>query len=75
MISLTHLTDSNAERTVRDIIGGVALIAIGLIFGGSVFLGDFGPFSIIFDGLGVFFIVRGVWRMWQAKQGEGGGTA
>jgi hypothetical protein len=53
---------------VREIVGGVALIAIGLVFGGSVFLGDFGLRSIIFDGLGVFFIIRGVIRMNRARQ-------
>jgi len=48
---------------VRDIFWGVVLIAIGLVRGDSVFLGDFGVFAIIFDALGVFFIVRGLWRM------------
>jgi len=53
---------------MRDIVAGVALIAIGLLFGGSVFLGDFGITSILFDGLGVFFIIRGLVRMNRAKQ-------
>jgi len=53
---------------VKDIFWGVVLIAIGLVFGGSVFLGDFSPLSIIFDGLGVFFIVRGVIRLVRAKR-------
>jgi uncharacterized membrane protein HdeD (DUF308 family) len=53
---------------VRDIFWGVVLIAIGLVFGGSVFLGDFSLPSIFFDGLGVFFIVRGVIRMNRARQ-------
>lgn len=53
---------------MREIVGGVGLIAIGLVFGGSVFLGDFGLGSIIFDGLGVFFIIRGVIRMNRARQ-------
>ena len=55
---------------MKDIFWGVVLIAIGLVFGGSVFLGDFSPLSIIFDGLGVFFIVRGAVRMYRAKQGS-----
>jgi hypothetical protein len=46
----------------------VVLIAIGLIRGDSVFLGDFSIIPIIFDGLGVFFIVRGLVRMIRAKQ-------
>jgi len=53
---------------VRDIIGGVGLIVVGLLFGGSVFLGDFSLFSIFFDGLGVFFIVRGIIRLNRARQ-------
>ena len=53
---------------MKDIIWGVVLIAIGLIFGGSVFLGDFSLPSIFFDGLGVFFIGRGVVRMNRAKR-------
>ena len=53
---------------VRDIVAGVVLIAIGLIFGGSVFLGDFTLFNIFFDGLGIFFIVRGAMRLYRARQ-------
>lgn len=53
---------------VRDIVAGVVLIAIGLVFGGSIFLGEFSLFSIIFDGLGIFFIVRGAMRMYRARQ-------
>ena len=53
---------------VRDIVSGVVLIAIGLVFGGSIFLGDFSLFSIFFDGLGIFFIVRGAMRLYRARQ-------
>ena len=53
---------------VRDIVSGVVLVAIGLVFGGSIFLGEFSLFSIIFDGLGIFFIVRGAMRMYRARQ-------
>jgi hypothetical protein len=52
---------------VKDIISGVVLIAIGFVLGGSVFLGDFDPFSIFFDALGMFFIIRGIVRMRGAK--------
>lgn len=34
--------------------------AIGLFMGGSVFLGEFSLVNFIFDGLGVFFIGKGV---------------
>lgn len=65
---LTHLTDSNGEAIVRDIFWGVVLIAIGLLRGDSVFRGDFGVLAIVFDALGVFFIIRGLVRMNRARQ-------
>lgn len=55
---------------MQDIFWGAVLIAIGLVFGGSVFLGDFDAFSIFFDALGVFFIVRGVIKIARAKQSD-----
>ena len=45
---------------MQDIFWGVAIIAIGLFMGGSVFLGEFSLVNFIFDGLGVFFIGKGV---------------
>lgn len=45
---------------MQDILWGVVIIGIGLVMGGSVFLGDFSLINIFFDGLGVFFIGRGV---------------
>lgn len=51
-----------------SIIAGVVLIAIGLVFGGSVFRGDFSITSILFDGLGVFFIIRGIVRVMRNRQ-------
>jgi hypothetical protein len=53
---------------MRDIVAGVVLIAIGLVFGGSVFLGDFSVTSNFVDCLGVFFIIKGVVAMRRAKQ-------
>lgn len=53
---------------MRDILSGIVLIGIGFAFGGSVFLGDWSLFNIIFDGLGVFFIVRGLFKVVKAKQ-------
>lgn len=53
---------------MRDIIAGVVLIAIGLAFGGSVFLGDFSLTSIFFDGLGLFFIIKGIVAINRAKR-------
>ena len=45
---------------MRDIITGAVLIGIGLAMGGSIFLGDFSLLNLFFDGLGTFFIVKGV---------------
>jgi hypothetical protein len=53
---------------VRDILAGVVLIGIGLAFGGSVFLGDFSLASIFFDGLGLFFIIKGIVALNRAKR-------
>lgn len=46
-----------------NIIAGVVLIAIGLFMDSSVFFGDFTLFNIVFDGLGVYFIGRGVFDL------------
>lgn len=53
---------------MRDIITGAVLIGIGFAFGGSVFLGDFSLMNIIFDGLGVFFIIKGLIKVTKSKQ-------
>ncbi len=53
---------------MQSILAGVVLIAIGFVLGESVFLGDFSVRSIIFDGLGVFFVIRGLVRINRAKQ-------
>ena len=51
-----------------DIVGGAVLIAIGLVRGHSVFRGEFTVLTILFDALGVFFIIRGIIRINRAKQ-------
>ncbi len=48
---------------VGDIIAGVVLIGIGLLFGGSVFTGDPGLLDYFFDGLGLFWIGKGIYRL------------
>jgi hypothetical protein len=50
-----------------QILWGAVLIAIGLIRGKSVFLGDFGILEIAFDAVGVFAIINGVRRMKRTK--------
>ena len=55
---------------MKSIFWGAVIIAIGLVRGDSVFRGDFGAVSIIFDALGVFFIIRGLVSIYRAKQQE-----
>ena len=55
---------------MQNIFWGVLIIAIGLYFGQSVFLGDFSPLSFIFDGLGLFWIGKGVLSLYRKRQGQ-----
>ncbi|MHC4873098.1 MAG: hypothetical protein ACYTFY_14745 [Planctomycetota bacterium] len=48
---------------MTDIFWGVVIIGIGLTMGGSVFLGEFSVFNVIFDGLGVYWILRGIGKL------------
>ena len=52
---------------MQDIFWGVVIIAIGIVMGGSIFLGQFTLFNIFFDGLGLFFIGKGAVSMMGAK--------
>lgn len=52
---------------MQDIFWGAVIIGIGLIMGGSVFLGDFDPASIFFDVLGMFFVGKGVFSLMKAQ--------
>ena len=59
---------SNEEMGVRDIIYGLLLVAMGFLLGGSVFLGDFHFWPILFDGVAVFLILRGVVTLLRRRQ-------
>ena len=48
-------------------MAGVLLIGIGLLWGGSVFRGDFTRWPIFFDGAGIYFLVRGLVSMARAR--------
>ena len=52
---------------VRDLVGGAVLIGIGFLFGGSVFMGDPTMLDWIFDGLGIFWITKGVYLLATSK--------
>jgi hypothetical protein len=56
-------TEKKSGSGVGDIIAGVVLIGIGFLFGGSVFLGNPGPLDYIFDGLGLLWIGKGIYRL------------
>ena len=64
-------TDAIAEPTsktrsrkgIGDIIAGVVIIGIGFTYGGSVFLGNPGLIDYFFDGLGIFWIGRGIYKL------------
>ena len=54
---------------MRALVGGVVLIGIGLLFHDSIVLGDFTLRAIVFDALGVFFIIYGAVAIYRAKRG------
>ncbi len=59
-------SSSSGERSYRgigDIIAGIVIICIGFSYGGSVFLGNPGALDYFFDGLGVFWIGRGIFKL------------
>ena len=47
---------------LKSIVSGAILIAIGFAFGGSVFLGNPGPLDWFFDGLGTFWVCKGIYQ-------------
>ena len=62
-----RVDETTSEKSPRkgfgDIFWGIAIIGIGFTYGGSVFLGNPGPFDYFFDGLGVFWIGRGIYKL------------
>jgi len=62
-----HAEEKSSEKKsgngIGDIVAGVILIGIGFAIGGSVFLGNPGILDFIFDGLGIFWIGRGIYKM------------
>lgn len=49
------------RRATGAIFAGVAIMAIGLFMGNSIFYGNAGWVGIAFDGLGVYFVGIGAW--------------
>ncbi|MCK6459535.1 MAG: hypothetical protein L6Q95_06530 [Planctomycetes bacterium] len=51
------------SQGVRDLIAGATLIGIGFLFGGSIFQGNPTILDWIFDGLGIFWISKGIYLL------------
>ena len=64
---VAEFATSQLEILMGNIIAGVVIIGIGLAMGGSVFQGDFSPLSLFFDGLGAFWIGKGIYGMVKAR--------
>ena len=62
-LEIKEYSEPKAKSGVGDIIAGVVLIGIGLVFGGSVFTGNPGILDYFFDGLGLFWIGKGIYRL------------
>jgi hypothetical protein len=56
-------SQNSPRKGFGDIITGIVIIGIGFTYGGSVFLGNPGPLDYFFDGLGVFWIGRGIYKL------------
>ena len=53
---------------MQNIFWGVLIIVIGLVSGNSLFLGEVGIVSVFFDGLGLFWIGKGVYGLMKDRQ-------
>ena len=62
-VSSETSTEKGPRKGFGDIFWGIVIIGIGFTYGGSVFLGNPGPLDYFFDGLGVFWIGRGVYKL------------
>lgn len=55
---------ADRRRTgIRDIVGGLVLIGIGLAYGGSIFMGTADVIDWAFDLLGTFWLVKGIYML------------
>ena len=54
---------TKSRKGIGDIIAGVVIIGIGFTYGGSVFLGNPGMLDYFFDGLGIFWIIKGIYKL------------
>ena len=52
---------------MRDLVPGLAVIGIGLFTGSSTFLGNFSLLSAFFDAFGLFFVGRGLLKLYAGR--------
>jgi len=57
------------KKGMSNIITGAILLALGMLFGGSIFTGNPGTIDYIFDILGIVLIVSGIVQMAKEKKG------
>lgn len=50
-----------------NVLGGMFILAIGIVSGDSVFYGDFSVLTVLFDAAGTFFIGKGLLAMYRRK--------
>jgi len=55
------MAELRKRQGVRDLAAGALLIGIGFLFGGSVFLGNPTILDWVFDGLGTFWVAKGIY--------------
>jgi 3-hydroxy-3-methylglutaryl CoA synthase len=48
---------------LRDIVGGLVLIAIGFAYGGSIFMGTADVIDWAFDLVGTFWLLKGLYLL------------
>ena len=53
---------------MQDIFWGAVIIGVGLLLGESIFLGEVSLISVVFDGLGLFFVGKGVLAVYRQRQ-------
>ena len=66
-------SEKKVSRGIADIFAGVALVAIGLFWGGSVFLGEAAVLDYFFDALGLFWIAKGIYKIVKNNTSQGSG--
>ena len=57
-------------NALRDLIPGLAVIGIGLYTGVSTLRGNFSALSVVFDAFGIFFVGRGLYKLYSGRKGS-----